>query len=130
MAACEKCWGDAYVRSLSDTSKTQYEHYKDLVMEREREGITCVAPPHEDKGAEEELEKVVENIIVNWLKSDNENATLCAHQITYAFKYHASNERNRILKIAESISFNTEDQAGNKFVVVDLEELREKLKNK
>lgn len=34
MAACEKCWNDAYSRSLSDTSKTQVEHYNDLLQER------------------------------------------------------------------------------------------------
>jgi hypothetical protein len=34
MAACEKCWGDAYLRTLSDPSKEQYEHYRDLIAER------------------------------------------------------------------------------------------------
>jgi hypothetical protein len=32
--ACEKCWGDAYVRWMSDSSKTQAEHYQDLLAER------------------------------------------------------------------------------------------------
>ncbi len=31
---CEKCWSDAFVRSQSDTSKTQTEHYLDLLFER------------------------------------------------------------------------------------------------
>ena len=34
MTACEKCWADAYVRSLADTSKTQTDHYMDLLDER------------------------------------------------------------------------------------------------
>ena len=32
--ACEKCWGDAYMRWMSDPSKTQAEHYRDLLDER------------------------------------------------------------------------------------------------
>lgn len=34
MTMCEKCWADAYTRSLSDTGKTQSEHYQDLLNER------------------------------------------------------------------------------------------------
>lgn len=34
MARCEKCWNDAYTRSLSDTNKSQTEHYFDLLEER------------------------------------------------------------------------------------------------
>jgi len=29
---CEKCWGDAYMRSLSDPSKSQHEHYEAIVV--------------------------------------------------------------------------------------------------
>lgn len=35
MAACEKCWRDAYRRACDDTSKSQTEHYQDLLKERE-----------------------------------------------------------------------------------------------
>ena len=35
MTSCEKCWGDAYMRSLGDRSKSQSEHYRDLLKERE-----------------------------------------------------------------------------------------------
>ena len=35
MAACEKCWRDAASRERSDTSKTQGEHYRDLIHERQ-----------------------------------------------------------------------------------------------
>lgn len=31
---CERCWGDAYMRSLDDTSKTQTEHYSVILDER------------------------------------------------------------------------------------------------
>ena len=31
---CEKCWSDAYRRMLVDTSKSQSEHYYDLLEER------------------------------------------------------------------------------------------------
>jgi hypothetical protein len=34
MAACEKCWNDAYARMLADPSKSQTEHYYDLLKER------------------------------------------------------------------------------------------------
>ena len=36
---CEKCWGDAYLRTMEDTSKTQSEHYLDLLAERD--GKAC-----------------------------------------------------------------------------------------
>jgi hypothetical protein len=29
--ACEKCWGRAYLMSLSDPSMTQAEHYHELI---------------------------------------------------------------------------------------------------
>ena len=32
--ACEKCWGDAYIRHLNNPSKSQAEHYVDLLEER------------------------------------------------------------------------------------------------
>lgn len=34
MASCEKCWSDAYVRSIENPMKTQTEHYQDLLKER------------------------------------------------------------------------------------------------
>lgn len=34
MPACEKCWGDAFARSKCDPSKSQAEHYADLIRER------------------------------------------------------------------------------------------------
>jgi len=33
--ACEKCWGDAFMRSQTELSKDQTEHYRDLLKERE-----------------------------------------------------------------------------------------------
>lgn len=51
-----------------------------------------------------------------------------------AVEGYAQSERSRAidecLKIAESISFDTEDQAGIKFVAVVLDELKEKLKSR
>lgn len=32
--ACEKCWGDAYMRHLDNPSKTQFDHYSELLKER------------------------------------------------------------------------------------------------
>lgn len=37
MPACEKCWADAYTRSLSDPSKTQTEHYLDTLAEHAKQ---------------------------------------------------------------------------------------------
>ena len=34
MASCEKCWSDAYMRTLSDPMKSQAEHYHNLIIER------------------------------------------------------------------------------------------------
>jgi hypothetical protein len=50
--ACEKCWGDAYLRMLSEPSKPQADHYRDLL--KEREGNPCtpeeqVAAPQPEK---------------------------------------------------------------------------------
>ena len=45
MASCEKCWGDAYVRSLS-TLKDQVDHYNDLLAERKDDPCT----PEEQAG--------------------------------------------------------------------------------
>ena len=39
---CEKCWADAYVAALGDTSKTQTEFYREIVEARnmgERGGL-------------------------------------------------------------------------------------------
>lgn len=36
MSCCEKCWGDAYKRHVADPSKSQVEHYQDLLAERIR----------------------------------------------------------------------------------------------
>jgi hypothetical protein len=33
MGACEKCWSLAFMRAQDDTSKTQSEHYLDLLEE-------------------------------------------------------------------------------------------------
>ena len=34
MAACEKCWADAYGRMKANPNKGQGEHYYDLLEER------------------------------------------------------------------------------------------------
>lgn len=34
MSSCEKCWGDAYLRSVNHPMKSQAEHYSDLIEER------------------------------------------------------------------------------------------------
>lgn len=44
--ACEKCWGDAYLRSLSQPEKTQAEHYGDLLSERKDNPCT----PEQQRG--------------------------------------------------------------------------------
>lgn len=38
--ACEKCWGDAYLRMLSEPSKSQAEHYQLLLDERKSKPCT------------------------------------------------------------------------------------------
>ena len=34
MSACEKCWSDAYHRSISSPMKSQAEYYSELLEER------------------------------------------------------------------------------------------------
>lgn len=34
MAACEKCWSDAYGRMRSDPTKSQTDHYQEILEER------------------------------------------------------------------------------------------------
>lgn len=34
MASCEKCWGDAYIKALHNPTRSQAEHYSDLIKER------------------------------------------------------------------------------------------------
>ena len=48
MACCEKCWADAYIRARCDTSKSQAEHYPDILREREEAGMVCT--PKEQAG--------------------------------------------------------------------------------
>lgn len=45
MAACEKCWGDAYYRHIT-TGKSQSDCYKELLREREHNPCT----PREQAG--------------------------------------------------------------------------------
>ena len=40
MSCCEKCWDDAYLRWMSDPSKTQADHYADLLVERKDDPCT------------------------------------------------------------------------------------------
>lgn len=46
MTACEKCWGDAFLRTLSHPDKSQYDHYLDLLSERKDNPCT----PEQQKG--------------------------------------------------------------------------------
>lgn len=48
MASCEKCWGDAYMRTHTDPSKTQAEHYSNLIEERKNNPCT----PEEQAGVD------------------------------------------------------------------------------
>ena len=46
MPSCEKCWGDAYMMTLSEPMKSQAEHYSDLIIKRK--DIPCT--PEEQAG--------------------------------------------------------------------------------
>lgn len=46
MSSCEKCWGDAYMRMLGNGTKSQAEHYHDLLQERKDNPCT----PREQAG--------------------------------------------------------------------------------
>lgn len=55
--ACEKCWGDAYLRSLNDQSKSQPEHYLDLLLERQDNPCTPAEERGEGRGGSAGKEK-------------------------------------------------------------------------
>mgnify|MGYP006971740195 CR=1 FL=1 len=40
MPSCEKCWGDAYMRTYENPYKSQAEHYQDLLDERKDKPCT------------------------------------------------------------------------------------------
>lgn len=44
MAACEKCWLDAYRRSMDHPWKDQGQHYEDLLEERKSNPCYLVCP--------------------------------------------------------------------------------------
>jgi len=62
MSACEKCWRDAGSREFSDPRKSRYEHYTDLLKEREKNPCTL----EEQKGdIVEGKEKVLSHEVFN-----------------------------------------------------------------
>lgn len=42
MVLCQKCWDDAHLRMMDDPTKTQTDHYLDLIKERNG----CVESTH------------------------------------------------------------------------------------
>jgi len=58
---CEKCWADAYLRQMSDPSKLQVEHYRDLIEERKNN--PCVPENSSPSEAMKEETKPLEQIV-------------------------------------------------------------------
>jgi len=56
MGGCEKCWSDAYLRMMCDPSKSQAEHYRDLLRERDKNPCS----PREQAGQFWDEEKQVD----------------------------------------------------------------------
>ena len=50
MSACEKCWADAGARALAQPTKSQAEHYRDVLWERRDAPCT----PEEQRGERKE----------------------------------------------------------------------------
>jgi hypothetical protein len=46
--ACERCWGDAYLRYRADPRKSRSDHYHDLLLERKDNPCT----PEQEKGTD------------------------------------------------------------------------------
>jgi len=44
--SCEKCWSDAYMRMWGEPSKSQAEHYEDLIVERQDEKACSIPEQH------------------------------------------------------------------------------------
>lgn len=53
--ACEKCWSDAFRRVAFDPSKSQSEHYRDLLEERRKRPCTLKQQRGEDDHPRDEL---------------------------------------------------------------------------
>ena len=68
MAACEKCWSDAYFLAFN-SNKSQAEIYGSLVEEREKEGRAC--SPAEQCG---EM-----HLVLEW--KDSEPMCRCKHAL-------------------------------------------------
>lgn len=56
MAACEKCWGDAYLRSLG-CGKSQAECYEEILKERDDDPCT----PEQQAGQWWDKEKQIDS---------------------------------------------------------------------
>ena len=69
MAACEKCWADAFRAAMNDPIKDQATYYHEILRERNKNGPICTpkqaAGPYWDEERqcdtrEEEIEKIQE----------------------------------------------------------------------
>jgi len=56
--SCQKCWDDAHLRAAEGGTKTQTDHYIDLL--RERRSIPCT--PEEQDRHDAELKEILEGI--------------------------------------------------------------------
>ncbi len=68
MASCEKCWGEAYLKTYEDPMKSQTEHYNELIKVS-----NCTLEQQAGKDAEECPKckrKIVHQIIGTCLKCD------------------------------------------------------------
>lgn len=75
MPCCEKCWGDAYVRSLGN-GKGQEQNYHDLLIERKDNPCSFEEQHGQFLGRRfpmEELQKALTAKIDGQLKSDSPN---------------------------------------------------------
>jgi hypothetical protein len=110
MAVCEKCWNDAFDRMHSDPSKSQAEHYHDLLEER-KDNPCDPSLPYEGKGAEEtkELRKLIRETIgrvydAKFPTTKQENdAEYCADILTEAIDAYASHFKLRSEKAEKKL---------------------------
>ena len=57
MPACEKCWADAFRRTLEDSNKSQAEHYRDLLEERKNNPCSPRQQSGEYQNDEDDIEE-------------------------------------------------------------------------
>ena len=56
-ASLKKCWGEAFTRMQCEPSKSQTEHYQEILKEKDVAGQTCTEDKKREKGTTPDAEE-------------------------------------------------------------------------